>query len=955
MIKQMSTVTLFVLFTLGAFAQTQKVTGTVADNKGNPLDGVTVKSTSGKAVVTTNKTGVFVINARVGETLSFSSVGYESKTLTASADNLKVVLEATTSDLQDVILVGSRGAGRVKTESPVPVDVIKLSDVGMNTARMDLTSTLNYVAPSFNYNKQSGADGADHIDIGTLRGLGPDQTLVLINGKRRHSTAFVGLFGTRGRAGSGVDLNGFPQSAVDRIEILRDGASAQYGSDAIAGVMNIVLRKNTGEWNITTGLAGYYDQKFNTHQFRDQKEYLSSGPIDGVTKSFNANRGFELGKKGGFINLSFDVLDQGKTFRQAASDDITKADGLPTNTWRRGFGDGSMQSFGAMFNMELPINDKIKMYAFGSMNSKNSEAYAYSRNWSAKPSRFPVTASGGLIYTSNIMYATGLGDTTFNPLIQTKIQDLSFTGGFSGRTSGGWDWDISNSVGRNNFHYFGHGTFNASNISNISQTHFDDGGFNFLQNTSNLDLSKQFGTVNQGGVKLAYGGELRFEQYNIFEGELASYHAYPNSFGLEQAPGAQGFPGFSPADKVNATRWVGGIYTDAEYTPNDVLLLTGALRFENYSDFGSVATFKTSFRYKAADNFNFRGSFSTGYRAPSLQQKYFSNTLTSFSGGELVQSRIANNDDELTKLAGIPSLKQETSINTSLGFTWKPAKGLTVTVDGYNIKMKDRVVLSGTFSAGDASLPVALTNKLNTMGVSTAQFFANAVNTTNTGIDVVIDYQKKISNKERFKLLLVANLQNISIDDINVPAALSSTKFATDPYYTDRAKFFTNEMPSTFFSTREIYFLKASAPKSKFSFSADYTKNKISVGARITYFGDVTLTGFGDPDYDGVYPMVPADDPSTATNTLDFNGGTYVPEIFKYSGKFTTDLYMNVQVTKKASLILGADNIFNVHPDFAVNPQAKWWAGDNETGGPWDGVQMGYNGLRLFSKLAFRF
>jgi iron complex outermembrane receptor protein len=363
MIKQMSTVTLFVLFTLGTFAQTQKVTGTVTDNKGNPLDGVTVKSTSGKAVVTTNKTGVFVINARVGETLSFSSVGYESKTLTASDDNLKVVLEATTSDLQDVILVGSRGAGRVKTESPVPVDVIKLSDVGMNTARMDLTSTLNYVAPSFNYNKQSGADGADHIDIGTLRGLGPDQTLVLINGKRRHSTAFVGLFGTRGRAGSGVDLNGFPQSAVDRIEILRDGASAQYGSDAIAGVMNIVLRKNTGEWNITTGLAGYYDQKFNTHQFRDQKEYLSSGPIDGVTKSFNANRGFELGKKGGFINLSFDVLDQGKTFRQAASDDISKADGLPTNTWRRGFGDGSMQSFGAMFNLELPINDKIKMYA----------------------------------------------------------------------------------------------------------------------------------------------------------------------------------------------------------------------------------------------------------------------------------------------------------------------------------------------------------------------------------------------------------------------------------------------------------------------------------------------------------------------------------------------------------------------------------------------------------------
>ncbi len=932
--KQMSTVALFVLFTLGAFAQTQKVTGTVSDNKGNSLEGVTVKSASGKAVVTTDKNGVFTINAGIGQPITFSSVGFETKSVNASTGNMKVVLTTTASDLQEVILVGSRGAGRVKTESPVPVDVIKLSDVGMNTARMDLTSTLNYVAPSFNYNKQSGADGADHIDIGTLRGLGPDQTLVLINGKRRHSTAFVGLFGTRGRAGSGVDLNGFAQSSVDRIEILRDGASAQYGSDAIAGVMNIVLRKNTGEWNIVTGIAGYYDQKFNTHQFRDQKEYLSNGPIDGITKSFSANRGFDLGKKGGFLNLSFDVLDQGKTFRQAASDDITKPDGLPTNTWRRGFGDASMQSLGAMFNMELPINNDLKFYAFGGFNSKNSDAYAYSRNWSAKPSRFPVTASGGLIYVSNIMYATGLGDTTYNPIIQTKIQDISFAAGFSGKTGSGWDWDFSNTTGRNNFHYFGHGTFNASNISNISQTHFDDGGFNFLQNTTNFDLSKQYGVVNNGGIKLAYGAEFRYEGYNIFEGELASYHAFPNNFGLEQAPGAQGFPGFSPNDKVNAKRNVSGLYTDVEYTPSEALLLTGAVRFENYSDFGSVSTFKTSFRYKAADNFNLRGSFSTGYRAPSLQQKYFSNTLTSFSGGELVQSRIANNDDALTKLAGIPSLKQETSINTSLGFTWKPAKGLTVTVDGYSIKMKDRVVLSGLFSASDATLPAALTTQLNTLGVATAQFFANAVNTTNTGVDVVIDYQKKISNKERFKILFVANFQGISIDDIHVPAAIVANGTPEEKEY----------KANTFFNDREKYFLKASAPESKFSTSFDYTKNKVTLGARVTYFGRVALTGFGI-NGDGINPQVPSD---ADENVL-------VPEIFNYSGKFTTDLYMNVQVTKKASLILGADNIFNVHPDFAVNPQAKWWAGDNETGGPWDGVQMGYNGLRIFSKLAFRF
>jgi len=918
----------FSLLALNSFAQNQTIKGVVNDSKGNALEGVTIKVASSKAVTTSSRNGSFSIAVNASDVLEFSSIGFETKRQVAVGSTMNIILTASTSDLQDVILVGSRGAGRVKTESPVPVDVIKLTDVGMNTARMDLTSTLNFVAPSFNYNKQSGADGADHVDIGTLRGLGPDQTLVLINGKRRHSTALVGLFGTRGRGGSGVDLNGFPMSAVDRIEILRDGASAQYGSDAIAGVMNIVLRKNTNEWNITTGMAGYYDKKFNTNQFKNNKDYLYSGPIDGVTSSVSANRGFDIGKKGGFINLSFDVLDQGKTFRQAASSDITNKDGLPTNTWRQGFGDGSMHSIGTMFNMEVPLGDDIKFYAFGSFNSKKSDAYAYTRNWSARPTRFPVNANGSLIFVPNIMFASGSGDTSYNPHIQANIQDISMVTGFSKTSNHGWDWDLSNAFGNNNFHYFGDGTFNASNIGNISQTHFDDGGFNFLQNTSNLDISKQFGKVNNGGIKVSYGGELRFEEYSIFKGEINSYKAFTNTLGLEQAPGSQGFPGFSPDDKIKANRMVTGAYSDIEFTPSEIFLITAAVRAENYSDFGSVATFKTSARLKLSSNFNLRGSYSTGYRAPSLQQKYFSNTLTSFSNGGLVQSRIARNDDVISKLAGIPSLKQETSTNMSLGFSWKPAKGLTLTVDGYSIKMKDRVVLSGLFSASDESLPAELTTKLNGLGVATAQFFANAVNTTNTGVDFVADYQKKISATEKFKFLFVANIQNITIDEIHVPAALSTTEYNAN----------------TFFNDREKYFLKASAPKSKYSMSFDYTKNKVSIGARLTYFGALALTGFGY-NGDGINPEVPS----------DANENVMLPEVFNYSGKIATDLYLNVQVNKKMSWVLGADNILNVHPDFAVNPQAKYWAGDNETGGPWDGVQMGYNGMRLFSKLVFKF
>jgi len=918
----------FSLFSLNSFAQSQTIKGVVSDSKGNALEGVTIKVVASKAITTSSKNGSFSIAVNANDVLEFSSVGFETKKQVAVGTSMNIILTASTSDLQDVILVGSRGTGRAKLESPVPVDVIKISEVAVNTARMDLTSSLNYAAPSFNYNKQSGADGADHVDIGTLRGLGPDQTLVLINGKRRHSTALVGLFGTRGRGNSGVDLNGFSQASVDRIEILRDGASAQYGSDAIAGVMNVILKKNTNEWNITTGMAGYYDKKFNTNQFKDNNDYLYSGPIDGVTSAIQANRGFNLGKKGGFINLSFDVLDQGKTFRQAASSDIADKDGLPTNTWRQGFGDGSLTSYGTMMNLELPLGDNIKFYAFGGMNNKKSDAYAYTRNWSARPTRFPVNPDGSLKFVPDIMFQSGSGDTSFNPRIQAQIQDISMVTGFSKDNKSGWNWDFSNAFGYNDFHYYGAGTFNASDIGNVTKTNFDDGGFNFLQNTTNFDLSKQFGTVNNGGVRVAYGAELRYEAYRINRGEVASYKAYPNNFGLEQAPGAQGFPGFSPDDEVDANRMVTGMYGDLEYTPSDAFLLTGAVRIENYSDFGAVSTFKTSFRYKLTNNFNLRGSFSTGYRAPSLQQKYFSNTLTSFSNGGLVQSRVANNNDPITKLAGIPSLKQETSNNMSFGFSWKPVQGLSVTVDGYQIKMKDRVVLSGLFSAGDETLPTALTEKLNGLGVATAQFFANAVNTTNKGVDIVIDYQKKISATEKLKFLLVGNLQGIEIDAINVPAALSTTEYNAN----------------TFFNDREKYFLKASAPSSKFSFTADYTKNKVSIGARVTYFGNLTLTGFGY-NGDGINPEVPSD--------ADEN--VFLPELFNYSGKFSTDIYSNIQLSKKVSFIFGADNIFNVHPDFAVNPQAKYWAGDNETGGPWDGVQMGYNGLRLFTKLAFRF
>src|SRR5882724_11972899 len=322
------------------------LTGKVTDGKtGSPVTGASIKVRHSKTGTSTDNSGSFTIQAKPGDLLEVSSIGYTSQMVTITdGTTLTIVLEPSSTELKEIVFVGTRGAGRAKTETPVPVDVIKINQVDLPTAKMDLTSILNIAAPSFNYNKQSGADGADHIDLGTLRGLGPDQTLVLINGKRRHQTAFVGLFGTRGRANSGVDMNGFPEVAVDRIEILRDGASAQYGSDAIAGVINIILKKDVNHWTVNGGWAGYYDDKFNARKFNGGNQYYSGNTIDGGTVSLSVNNGVAIGKHGGFINFSLDFLNQAKTYRQVDTANWeSKKNNLPyLNTGRRAFGDGSV-------------------------------------------------------------------------------------------------------------------------------------------------------------------------------------------------------------------------------------------------------------------------------------------------------------------------------------------------------------------------------------------------------------------------------------------------------------------------------------------------------------------------------------------------------------------------------------------------------------------------------------
>jgi iron complex outermembrane receptor protein len=938
------------------------LTGKITDTRtGAGMSGVSVNLKGSKKGTSTNNEGIFTIEAKPNDVLLITNIGYTTQEyIVTERSDIHIGLEPQAAELTQVVFVGSRGAARTKTESPVPIDVINVGQTGITTARPDLSSQLNMAVPSFNYNKQSGGDGSDAIDFASLRGLGFDQTLVLVNGKRRHQSAFVNQVGTRGRGNSGTDLNAIPEAAIDRIEILRDGASAQYGSDAIAGVINIILKKDIHKLTLTTGWSGYYDKKYNSLNNIDPSQYYTGSWVDGNTFTLGLDYGLPLGTHGGFINFGGNFMTQGKTFRaepDTAWNSAANTKALGVDDWRRAFGEGAVTSGGGMFNAEIPVGSNSTFYSFGGYNYKHSNVYAWTRRWHSASNRvkFPTDDVGDLHFEPSIMRVFDAGDGSlgennvyYNPQEDVYIKDQSIAIGFKGKMAGDWDWDISDNIGYNDFHYYGNKTFNASLPipEQWTKTRFNDGGFNFLQNTANLDISKLYPSVAEG-LTLSFGGEFRYERYKLYAGEPDSYRnggAYYVIAGdtSYKASGSEGYPGYQPSDEANANRTNLGGYIDISLDITKKWLIDGAARFENYSDFGFVNTYKLASRYKIADNFNLRGSVSTGFRAPTLQQINFSNTNTNIVAGQLEYIKLAPNYSPITKAAGVPPLKQETSVNGSLGFTWQPIHNLTFTVDGYWVQLKHRIVITGNF---DGSIPV-IAPYLTQFDVSSVNFFANAVNTTNTGLDIVMDYTKRWGARS-FKLLLAGNIQKIAIDKVNIPPALDDT------YAHQQA----------FFSTREAAFLTASAPHAKFSLALEYGFNRnFSIGTHLTYWGELTTQGFGYSALPGAAPGGPGGagisdagngwDPYVTTD----DGKSVVPENFVFHGKVTTDLYAAYKVGKSLTWYIGVDNITNVHPDQAIVPNAKQasW-GDSESGGPFDAVQMGFNGMRMFTKLAFTF
>ena len=849
--------------------------GKVTDAQNQTLHGVSVIEKGTNNGVFTDNDGNYTIGYKdENSILAFSFVGLMGQEITVGKQKELNITLVSNNVLGMVEVVGSRRQDRTAVESVVPVDIIEVSRLMSTLGQPDVNQMLQYVAPSFNSNKQSGADGADHIDPATLRGLGPDQTLVLINGKRRHQSSLINLFGSRGRGNTGTDLNAIPISAIDHIEILRDGAAAQYGSDAIAGVINIVLKSSTNEFSgeCTTGVRnstppGKYDV------LKEDKKY------DGMLSQLSGNYGTKIGEKG-FVNMTLDYSKLDHTFRRA---DPTKYE---NGVYRNKFGDAASENFATYFNSSFSTGENTEIYMFGGYNYRFTDAFAFSRDANENRNVLDIYPNG------------------FDPQIQSIITDKSLSVGMKTLIRG-WKVDFNNTFGANNFHYTVDNTLNSSLLAK-SPTRFDAGGFSLAQNTTVLDISRLFPGVAEG-LNVAFGAEHRIETYQIVAGEEASYKTYGHQvFSIDgdtifRPGGSQGFPGFQPANELKESRSNFGSYVDLEMDVTKKFVISAAARLEHYSDFGNTINGKLASRYKISDNFSLRGSLSSGFRAPSLAQLFFNSTFTDIVAGQAIDKIIAKNNSPITRELGIPALKQEVSTNASLGFTAK-ANALTLTVDAYYVQIKGRIVLTGAFTSDD---PI-IGNELKKLNIGAAQFFTNAVNTTTKGVDAILTYSTSFSGQQTLRFSLASNMNNMVIDKIYTNQKLQGKE-------------------GTYFGLREQYFLLASAPKSKFNFDIDYSKENFFTNLRLTRFGMVNLINWSD----------------NGDNIADPG------EVDKYNPKITVDLSVGYNL-KNFTFTLGGLNILNTYP-------GKHDPGLTESGGIWDCVQMGFSGAFYFAKLGFKF
>jgi len=728
----------------------------------------------------------------------------------------------------DIIVTGTRAEGRTRLDSASPVDVLSGASL-QRQGSTELATALATVAPSIDFPRPAANDGTDAIRPATLRGLSPDQTLVLIDGIRGHTSALLNTNGTVGRGSAAVDLNTIPTVALDRIEVLRDGASAQYGSDAIAGVVNLRLRQARSGGGAQVNYA-FYDTDVDTAR---GSRSVTGEPT--ITASLWQGIGFG---EDGYVTVSGEYLKRQPTNRADFDPRVT-----PTRVTGR-YGDPRVEQYTGFVNAGTSLTDRWSLYGYFGYQDRDSRSAAFPRLASAT-----TTLAG---------YPQG-----FLPIINTKARDINSALGVRGEL-GGFDVDLSLSYGRNKI---GFRTLNSANYAYgaATPTSFSDGALTYDQYVAGLDFTRRFDVFQS--LNVAFGVEGRREGYKIQAGERASYDYPPAGTAtgaiLTNTPGAQGFGGFAPRNATERSRRNGSVYLDLEAQVTDKLLVGLAGRAEDYSDFGSTANGKLSARYDLADWFAVRATASTGFRAPSLQQQYFTQVAQVVTNGVPIQTGTFPATDPVSVALGGRELDSEKSTNLSAGVVLR-AGGFDLTVDAYRIHIRDQIGLSENIQASFSPQVAAILAPFN---VSAARFFLNGLASTTRGIDAVAHYRLRTEGAGAFDFTVAGN-----VNDANVTRVPANTAVALNP-------------TPTLFARSRILTLEDGTPQHKVTGTIDWSLDRLGALARVTYYGNVNQPG-----------TIPTADVLTGDHVI-------------------TDLELRYTATKGAQIGLGVSNLFDVYPD----------------------------------------
>lgn len=708
-----------------------------------------------------------------------------------------------------------------------PVDVLSGNSLRQQ-GTTEIGAALSTVAPSIDFPRNSAVDGTDSIRPATLRGLSPDQTLVLVNGVRGHPSALLNVNGSVGRGSAAVDLNTIPSVALESIEVLRDGASAQYGSDAIAGVVNLRLREARSGGG-ATATYGLYETDIVAPR-------SSRHASDGHTLTASAWQGIGLGQDG-FLTLSGEYLNRNATSRGDIDPRATP------NVLRSRFGDPEVEQGTVYLNAAKPVGDALELFAFGGYQYRDSTSAAFPR----VPSNANNVAS---------IYPDG-----FLPLINVRSKDLTVTGGLRGGSIDDWATTVKISYGRNRLDFRTENSINGT-YGAASPTSFYDGALIYDQLLGGIDLTKRY-ALGAGSLNVAWGVEFRRESYSIEAGDAASYNRGPLGANTALGSGAQGFPGFQPSNVIDEARENAAVYLDVEAKPNDSFSFGAAVRGEHYADFGDLATGKVSARVDLAPWIAIRGTASTGFRAPSLQQQYYTSTASVLVAPNIVETGTFPSVSPIAASLGGQPLRPEKSTNFSAGTVIR-AGGLDLTVDGYWIRIRDGIGLSeniqNSFSPQVAGL-------LAPYGVSAARFFVNGVRTTTKGIDVVAHYRINGGGAGTFDLTAAGNFNDIKVNSVPTSTAV-------------------NLVPTPVLVSRQrIISIQEGTPRTKIVGAVDWKLGGFGATARASYYGDVNQPG-----------STVAGDTHTGRKTI-------------------VDLEARYQVIRNIGVAVGANNLFDTYPD----------------------------------------